>query len=225
MAAAAGPDCADHGRRGLLLDIGGVVLRGGDALPRLLSNVEPGLRAEVERLGVATGRDWLWQRMLRREVSEREYWNRRAADLGAALGQAWDARTMFARLGAADIGYVNDAVVSLMVDAKAAGVTLCALTNDLIDFHGQRWVDEQEWLALFDTVIDASVTGVMKPDPRAYAAAALALGAPPERIVYLDDLPWNVEGGRRAGFQAIEVSYAEPGAAVAEARSLLALAA
>ena len=58
-----------------------------------------------------------------------------------------------------------------------------------------------------------------KPHPRAYAAAALALGAPPGGIVYLDDLPWNVEGAGSPAF-AIEVSYAEPGAAVTMAPGL-----
>lgn len=225
MAASAVSSATETRPRGLLLDIGGVVLRGGGALSRLLSTVEPDLRPAVERIGIATDRDWLWQRMRRREVTEREYWARRAADLGAELGQTWDAHTMFSRLGDAETGYVNDCVIALIVDAKAAGIAVCALTNDLVDFHGRPWVERQDWLALFDSVIDASVTGVLKPDPRAYAAAARVLRLPPERIVYLDDMPCNVEGGRLAGFHAIEVTYAEPDAAVAEARSLLALAA
>ena len=112
-----------------------------------------------------------------------------------------------------------------MADARSAGIVVGALTNDLLGFHGQRWVDEQAWLALFDVVVDAAITGVSKPDPRAYAAAAEALGVPPGGIVYLDDMPWNVEGGRVAGFHALEVSYTAPGAAVAAARSLLALVA
>ena len=52
-----------------------------------------------------------------------------------------------------------------MVDARAAGLPLVALTNDLLDFHGQEWADAQDWLKHFDTVVDGSTTGVLKPDP------------------------------------------------------------
>jgi putative hydrolase of the HAD superfamily len=97
------------------------------------------------------------------------------------------------------------------------------LTNDLADFHGQEWVDKQDWLGLFDTIIDASHTGVLKPDPRAFAAGAEALDLPPEQIVYLDDMPWNVDAARAAGLQAVAVSYADSTPAVDEARTRLGL--
>lgn len=210
--------------RALLLDIGGVVLRNAATLVRLLADDEPALREVADRLAIATEADQLWQRMLRREVSERAYWARRAAELGAAIGESWDTRTMITKMydRPAD-RWLNEAVVDLMVDAKQAGLALGALTNDLADFHGAEWVAEQRWLDHFDVIVDASDTGVLKPDPRAFKAGAEALGLPPGEIVYLDDMPWNVEGGRSAGLQAVEVSHTNPRPAVAEARRRLGL--
>jgi putative hydrolase of the HAD superfamily len=210
--------------RGLLLDIGGVVLRTGMELAELLADEEPALRPVVDRLAMGTERDELWQRMIRREVTERAYWAQRAAELGVALGEEWDTRTMINRMyHRLTEQWLNAEVVQLMVDAKAAGIPVGALTNDLADFHGEQWVAQQEWLKLFDVIVDASATGVLKPDPRAFAAGAAALHLDPGQVVYLDDMPWNAEGGLAAGLQAIEVRYAAPHLALDEARSRLGL--
>jgi putative hydrolase of the HAD superfamily len=119
--------------------------------------------------------------------------------------------------------WLQQATVDLMVDTKAAGLPLGALTNDLQDFHGSDWVARQDWLQLFDVVVDASLTGVLKPAPEAFLAGAESLGLVPEEIVFLDDMPWNVAGGRAVGLQAIEVRYAAPDAALDEARLRLGL--
>ena len=65
--------------RGLLLDIGGVVHNTGVRLVGRLAEREPAMRPVIEEIGgIASDRDELWQRMLRRQVSEREYWAQRA---------------------------------------------------------------------------------------------------------------------------------------------------
>jgi putative hydrolase of the HAD superfamily len=212
--------------KGLLLDIGGVVLRAGAHLVEGLADRDRRLRVVLDRFGgIGSDRDELWHRMLAREVSERAYWARRAAELGDAVGEEWSTRTMINKLyeGPQD-EWLQDEVVALMADTKAAGLALGALTNDLADFHGEEWMSRQEsWLRHFDVIVDASVTGVMKPDPAAFRAGAEALGLPPEDIVYLDDMPWNVEGGLAAGLQAVRVSYDEPEQAIDEARARLGL--
>jgi putative hydrolase of the HAD superfamily len=215
---------ADVSARGLLLDIGGVVLRGGPDLVRALADEDPRLRDVADRLQIATERDELWQQMLRREVSERAYWAQRSEELGRAVGERWDTRAMINRMyDRPQDEWLNEDVLDLMIDTKKAGLALGALTNDMADFHGEEWVREQDWLEHFDVIIDASMTGVMKPAPEAFAAGAGALGLQPEEIVYLDDMPWNVAGGLRAGLQAVHVSYADRAAAVRQARQLLGL--
>lgn len=209
-----------------MLDIGGVVLRTGVHLVNELAEREPRLAPWVAQVGgqIASPGDELWQQMLRREVTERAYWAQRAGEMGAALGESWDTRRMVNHLyeGPAS-SWLNQVVVDLMRDTLAAGLRLGALTNDLQDFHGEQWMSEQSWLDLFEVVVDASVTGIMKPDPQAFAGGASALGLPPAEVVYLDDMPWNIAGGLQAGLIAVQVGYDDPGQAVDVARAHLAL--
>lgn len=212
--------------RALLLDIGGVVLRSGRELLRgPASSREPRVASYVSALDLAGPGDDLWQQMLRHEVTERAYWAQRAGEIGRVLGHhGWVTRDMIVWLyHRPDAEWLNDEVVALMSDVRAAGLPLAALTNDLVDFHGQEWVDAQDWLKHFDAVVDGSLTGVLKPDPGAYRAAVEVIGVPAGEIVYLDDIPVNVRGGREAGLQAIEVRYDDRQAAVSDARGRLGL--
>lgn len=211
--------------QGLLLDIGGVVHRTSMYLAGRLPETEPRLRPVLERIGgLGTERDELWQRLLSREVSEREYWAQRAAEFGAAVGETWDTQALINRLyDRPERDYLSAPTIDLMNDVKAAGLRLGALTNDLAAFHGPGWVERQEHLKLFDIIVDASLTGVLKPDPRAFADGAEALGLRPEQIVFLDDMPWNVEGARQAGLTAVRVPWDDPVPAIDTARELLGL--
>jgi putative hydrolase of the HAD superfamily len=218
------PPAADP-PRGLLLDIGGVVHATGIHLVGRLAEREPAMGPVLDRIGgIAGARDELWQQMLRRQVSERQYWAQRAAELGAAMGETWDTRAMMRKmyeLPAQD--WLRAEMVDLMAATKAAGLRLGALTNDMTAFHGPDWVDQQEHLKLFDVIVDASLTGVLKPDPRAFRQGAEALGLPAEQIVFLDDMPWNVEGARQAGMTAVRVPWDDYGQAIDTARELLGL--
>ena len=220
--------------RGLLLDVGGVVIAPGPVLVNRVAEQVPALAELLEPLGGIGGPgDELWHQMLASTVTEREYWAHRSAQIGQALGERAGAE------GAASLSdtralmhwlyagpqeeWLQPEVIQLMHDVKAAGLPLGALTNDMADFHGQEWVDQQFWVKLFDVVVDASHTGVLKPDPRAFAAGAAALGLAPGEIAYLDDMPWNVAGGLASGLQAIRMPHGAPGPAVAQARRLLGL--
>jgi putative hydrolase of the HAD superfamily len=186
---------------------------------------EPAVRTVLDRIGgITSERDELWQRMLRREVTERDYWAQRATELGAALGERWDTRVMIDRLYQLPRAeWLRADMIALMTDTRKAGLPLGALTNDMAAFHGQDWVDRQDYLELFDVFIDASVTGVLKPDPRAFRSAAEALGLPPDQVVFLDDMPGNVEGARAVGMTAIRVPWDDPAPAIDTARDLLGL--
>ena len=155
---------------GLLLDIGGVVHNTGVRMVERLARREPAMQPVIEEIGgIASDRDELWQRMLRRQVTERDYWAQRAAELGAAVGETWDTRALMDRFyQLPEHEWLCAPTIELMTDAKAAGLRVGALTNDMTAFHGPEWVARQAHLKLFDVIVDASLTGVMKPDPRAF---------------------------------------------------------
>jgi putative hydrolase of the HAD superfamily len=138
------------------------------------------------------------------------------------VGESWDTRAMMHRLYELPRHYwLRAEMVDLMAEVKTAGLRLGALTNDMTAFHGPGWVEQQEHLKLFDVIVDGSLTGVMKPDPRAFRQGAEALGLPAEQIVFLDDMPWNAEAAREAGMAAVRVPWDDPGPAIDTARNLL----
>lgn len=213
--------------RALVLDLGGVVLRNARELVTGRAALgAPEVAAFVEAVDFAGPADQLWQGMLRGELTERAFWARRAEEIGRVLGHpGWTTRDLIGWLyHRPESEWLTAEMVELVRDTKAAGLPVVALTNDLVDFHGRDWADDQAWLREFDAVVDGSLTGVLKPDPGAYALAIEATGVPAGETVFLDDMPVNVAGGRAAGLQAIEVHHHDKPAAVSEARRRLGLA-
>ena len=211
--------------RGLLLDIGGVLHHTGVVMVGRLAEREPTMRPVIDKIGgIASDRDELWQQLLRREVSERDYWGQRASELGAAIGETWGTRDLMDRFyQLPESEWLCAATLELMADVKTAGLRLGALTNDMTAFHGPEWVAQQEHLKLFDVIVDASLTGVLKPDPAAFRGGIEAMELPAGQIVFLDDMPWNIEGALRAGLKAVQVPWDDPRPATDIARKLLGL--
>ena len=96
------------------------------------------MRPVIEEIGgIASDRDELWQQMLRRQLTERDYWAQRAAEFGAAVGETWDTRALMDRFyQLPEHEWLCAATIELMTDAKAAGLRVGALTNDMTAFHG-----------------------------------------------------------------------------------------
>jgi putative hydrolase of the HAD superfamily len=70
---------------------------------------------------------------------------------------------------------------------------------------GERAGRVSEVMALFDLVVESSVEGIRKPDPRIYRIACEGLGVAPERTVFLDDLGINLKPARNLGMRTIKV--------------------
>lgn len=209
-------------RRALLLDLGGTVFRCGCEMMGRYGEREPAVRAVVARRGpLGPEPDALWEAMLRQEITEREYWQRRSDEVGAALGRAWPIQEFMHTLYAHVDDIIRPEARALVEDARAAGVAIGALSNDLRAFHGETTMTRDPFLDVVDVLVDGSVTGILKPDPRAYALAAQRLGRAPRDIVFVDDMPWNVAGARRAGMIALELDLTDPGAAFERAREEL----
>ena len=60
-------------------------------------------------------------------------------------------------------------------------------------------------MALFDLVVESSVEGVRKPQPRIYEIACERLGVAPRHTVFLDDLGINLKPARAMGMTTIKV--------------------
>lgn len=210
---------------GLLLDVGVVLFKSAWEIADQYEDLR-GLPA-----GTVVGRgpfdpegDERWQRYLNGEATEREYWLDFAAKAqanGAPLdGHPTLMRAMFQTPG---IDAVRPEAIQLVHDARAAGCKVGILTNELMDFQGREWVEAQEWYPWFPVLVDSTELGVRKPDPEPYRVAIQQMGLPAEDIVFIDDNPTYVQGGKAAGLRSLLLDVLDPAAVFVEARELLGL--
>ena len=208
----------------LVLDFGGVISR------TLFETHDVTERALGLASGTLTWRgpfdpasDALWREMQAERISERDYWMARTREVGALVGEDWSAMETFVRRarGAEPERALRPEAVAAVRAAKDAGMTLAVLSNELDLFYGADFRARLPLLALFDTIVDATYSGVLKPDPAAYAAATTALGVAAADCVFVDDQARNVVGARRAGMQAVHFDVTGPAASYREALRLL----
>jgi putative hydrolase of the HAD superfamily len=190
--------------RGLLLDFGSVISislferhRETEAILALRSG-------SLSWLGpVAPETDALWQAMQRDELSEREYWARRAAEIGTAVGEpGWDMHTLLRRVRQTDpAAAVRPQMRQLIAAARAHGIRLGILSNELELFYGREFLGRMNVIEQFDAVVDATHTGILKPDPRAYTQAVEQMRLAAGEILFVDDQFRNIAGAVNAGMQ------------------------
>lgn len=195
----------------LLLDFGGVCIPHPFEIPDLFAAA---FGLDLATMAAAAGADPAdprsdpnWQRQQAGEITERQYWAIRAEQVGRLVtGQPWGLQAFFRRFhNDVEPGALIRADADVVVDeALAAGCRVAILTNDLRYFAGEDFVAGNPFVAKCAPLIDADLTGFMKPDPRAYQAALAALDNPaPQDVLFVDDQPANVQGGLAAGMSSL----------------------
>ena len=175
-----------------VLDVGGVViptLFETAAAPRFPAGP---LGGEPDYRAVESGR-----------VPERDYWARlaeRRPDLD--IGALWRS-----------CSYVR-AEIRAMLDRLAGRVRVVAFTNDMAHWFGDDWPDRFPELRAFDAILEARSFGVLKPDPEAFRRAAAAVGEPPDRCLFVDDLAANLDGATTAGMATELFDVVDPAGSV-----------
>ncbi len=210
--------------KALILDFGGVVSRTMFETHGL-TEAALGLPA-----GTLTWRgpfdpvtDPLWCMMQSGEISEREYWHRRACETGRLIGRNWTEMSEFviAARGADPGAIIRAEAIEAMEAAKAADCALAILSNELDLFYGSSFRKKLPFLSQVDAIVDATHTGILKPDRRAYQACVDELGVKPGDCVFVDDQAKNVKGARDAGMQSVHFNVQTPHKSYRQALSLL----
>jgi putative hydrolase of the HAD superfamily len=80
-------------------------------------------------------------------------------------------------------------------------------------------------LSDFEAVIDATYTGILKPDPRAYQLCLDALKLPADQCVFVDDQRRNIDGAEKIGMSTVLFDVREPKKSYAQALAKLGLSA
>jgi putative hydrolase of the HAD superfamily len=211
--------------KGLLLDFGNVIAKSffetREALERLLKLPS----GSLDWAGPFEPQsDPLWQQVLTGDLSERDYWGRRAAEVGKLIGQEWAIREFCARH--AELPHdvtLRAEMLELIFDAKRAGLKFGILTNELALFHGHDWLATMPFADQVDGIVDASHTHILKPDPRAYELALKVLDLAANEVIFIDDQRRNVAGGEAVGMRSVHMDITNYRACVAEVRAELGL--
>ncbi|GAB4361585.1 MAG: HAD-IA family hydrolase [Oricola sp.] len=213
--------------RALILDFGGVVTRTlfeTHDLTEAALGLPPGTLAW--RGPFDPDADPLWRDMQAGRMSERDYWLQRTREVGALVGRQWTKMADFVR---AARGEHPDAVIrpefrQALTAAKAAGIRLAILSNELDLFYGADFRDRLPFLADFDVIVDATYTDILKPDPRAYRACLDELRLPAENCVFVDDQKRNIEGAKAVGLATVHFDVCRPRESYAAALKMLNIA-
>jgi putative hydrolase of the HAD superfamily len=198
----------------VLFDFGGVLADGPfEAFARY--EKEHGLPdGFVRRLNATDHHTNAWARLERGEVGLDEFYEQ-FEDEARRAGGIIDARALIACLGGELRPAMLEAVARCRVHFRTG-----LLTNNFVRVEGEGslgWV-----LEMFDIVVESSVVGVRKPDPRFYLIACERLAVEPGRSVFLDDLGINLKPARELGMRTIKVT--DPDEALTELEGILGLA-
>jgi putative hydrolase of the HAD superfamily len=204
----------------VIFDLGGVVMpspldafreyeRHHDLPHRFLSEIV-----------LAGGDDGAWSKLERGELTMEQFATAFEAECAAAGGTviAADVFTMVHE-GSGPRPEMLTAVARI----REEGLNVAALTNNwkADDPGSSNPVSSGSALLgnVFDIVVESSVEGLRKPDPRIYEATCERLGVQPSECVFLDDLGVNLKPARALGMATIKVG--DPATALAELADIL----
>ena len=92
--------------------------------------------------------------------------------------------------------------VSTVRKLRQQGLLLGVVSN--AEGKVERDLSSAGYEGLFDTVVDSSLVGVEKPDPRIFQIALERIGGKPETCIYLGDVPAvDLEGAGAAGIAPV----------------------
>jgi putative hydrolase of the HAD superfamily len=187
--------------RAVLWDFGGVITTSPfEAFARY--ERDNSLPADFIRgLNAANHHENAWAKFERSQVPFDEFCDLYEAEAVAA-GHVIDARAVIGCLS----GDVRPEMVAALRAIKDGGFKQACLTNNFFRFDDAQTARARSPIMdLFDVVVESSVIGIRKPEPRFYEIACEELGISPSEAVMLDDLGVNLKPAREMGIRTIKV--------------------
>ena len=111
----------------------------------------------------------------------------------------------------------DEAMFDAVAAARRAGIRTGLVSNS----WGEEGYDRARFDELFDVLVISGELGIRKPAPEIYALAAERLERPPERCVFVDDLPGNLKPAAALGMAT--VLHRDAGATIPRLEVLLGL--
>jgi len=190
------------GYRAVIFDLGGVVFPSPfEAFDRYEAahDLPEGSVRAVIRTSSETG---AWAALERGELHLEEFHRALEAE-AAAAGCRLDATALMASV-ASGFG-PRPEMVAAIGRIRDHGLRTAALTNNWLHPDGGTMTEGLPRDELFDVVVESSVVGLRKPDPRIYELVLARLGVEASECAYLDDLGINLKPARAMGMTTIKV--------------------
>jgi putative hydrolase of the HAD superfamily len=112
----------------------------------------------------------------------------------------------------------NPPMIDLMRELKKTGYRMAMLTNNVREWE-PLWRSMLPVDEIFEAVVDSGFVGCRKPESRIYELTLERVGEPAGACLFVDDVPVNCEGARKAGLHAVHFQDNEQ--AIAEIRRAL----
>jgi putative hydrolase of the HAD superfamily len=130
------------------------------------------------------------------ELSGPEFESLLAAQLQLTGGGPVVAEGLLARMFERMV--LDDAMVQLVRDLRAAGLRTAMLSNSWANHYPQDLVAE-----LFHVSVISGEVGLRKPDPAIFHLLLEKVGAPPASVAFVDDIAHNVTAAEKLGISAV----------------------
>lgn len=180
--------------RSIVWDVGGVLIRTEDPIPRLALAKKFGMdRLALEALVFGSGAQVPGQLG---QISFEDHWAEVARQLHLDTAEIRDFERQFFAGDVLDIQLV-EVIRQLKSKYKTA-----VLSNA---FSNLRHLLENEWQIAdaFDYLVISAEVGMMKPDPRIFEHTLNVSGEPASATVFIDDSPVNIQAAHNCGIDAI----------------------
>lgn len=108
------------------------------------------------------------------------------------------------RLAAADAKHwaqLRPSALAILDDLQAAGVPTALLSNAPVAMATA--IEQAPWRTYFGDVVVSGLVETIKPEPEIYAEVERVLALTGERLAFIDDKQYNVDGAIAAGWQAV----------------------
>lgn len=202
------------------MEIGAVIFDRDLTLTRVAGAAMATVRARLERVAPGVSLPALqalwegWPGPWPRAVAdEPAFWGQFCAAFGSAQGLDPAVAAALAPEVAASYPTMFQAfpdAAPALEALRGAGLRLAVLTNFELPSVARTLAHAGLDPALFAATLSAAALGWPKPDPRAFAAAAAALGLPLAACCLVDDLAENVAAARSIGMRAYQIDRSLP---------------
>jgi epoxide hydrolase-like predicted phosphatase len=111
----------------------------------------------------------------------------------------------------------NQPMIAFMAELRERGYRMAICTNNIREWE-QLWRAKLPVDEIFEVVVDSSLVGARKPEPRIYEITLERLGVPAAATLIVDDVEVNCHAARKLGMAAVWFRDTEQAIAEIEAR-------